>query len=117
MTPLSFDVVRQIGLEMPGVVEGTMCGAPALKVSGHLLACIPSHKSAEPHSLVVRIDFDSRASLLEEDPQTYYVTDHYVGYTSVLVRLDRIHPDQLRDLLASARRFVLAEKREKRKTK
>jgi hypothetical protein len=117
MTPLSFDDVRRIGLELPGVIEGTMYGAPALKINGHLMACTPSHKSAEPHSLVVRIDLDSRSALLEEDPRTFYITDHYVGYTSVLVRLTRIRPDQLRDLLAAARRFVVNETRGTRKAK
>ena len=40
-----------------------MYGAPALKIKGKLLACIPTHKSAEPDSLAVRIDFDQRDAL------------------------------------------------------
>jgi len=53
-----FRIVRTLGLELPGVEESTMYGAPALKVRGTLLACMASHKSAEPGSLVVRIGFD-----------------------------------------------------------
>jgi hypothetical protein len=34
------------------------------------------------------------------------VTDHYVGYPSVLVRLSRIDPDALRDLLGMAYKIV-----------
>ena len=83
-----------------------MYGTPALKVRGKLLACVPSHKSAEPDSLVVRLDFDRRAELLETDPDTYYLKDHYVGYPCVLVRLARIHPDALRDLLGMSYKFV-----------
>lgn len=102
----TFDTVRKIGLEFPGVEPGTMYGAPALKVRGRLLACIPSHSSAEPGSLVVCVDFADRAALLSEAPDIYYVTDHYIGYPSVLVRLARVTPGHLRDLLGMAYKFV-----------
>lgn len=52
------------------------------------------------------MDFDDRAELLAADPDIYYVTDHYVGYSAVLVRLSRVTPDTLRDLLGMAHRFV-----------
>jgi hypothetical protein len=107
---LDFDTVRKIGLGLPGVEESTAYGSLALKVGGKLLACIPINKSAEPGSLMVRIDFASRAELLAESPDVYYVTDHYENYPSVLVRLARIHPDALRDLLGMAWRFVTAKK-------
>jgi hypothetical protein len=103
---IDFDTVRRIGLALPGVEESTAYGSPALKVHGKLLACLPSHRSAEPGSLVARVDFDDRAELLTANPDVYYVTDHYVGYTSVLVRLARIHRDVLRDLLGMAYKFV-----------
>jgi hypothetical protein len=102
--------VRNFGLTLPGVEQSTAYGAPALKVDGKLLACVPSHRSAEPGSLVVRIDFDNRAELLAADPDVYYVTDHYLNYTSVLVRLSRVAPDVLRDLLGMARKFVTARR-------
>jgi hypothetical protein len=103
---MTFDAVRKIGLKLPHVEEGTTYGSPALKLRGRVLACMAIHKSAEPHSLVVRIDFDQREALLAEDPKTYYLTDHYVDYPAVLVRLSRVHPDALRDLLHGAWRFV-----------
>jgi hypothetical protein len=103
---VNFDTVRDIGLTLPGVEESTAYGAPALKVQRKLLACIPSHRSAEPASLVVRVDFDDRAELLAAEPNVYYLPDHYVGYSAVLVRLSRITPDALRDLLGMAHKFV-----------
>lgn len=103
---INFDTVRSIGLALPGVEESTAYGQPALKVRGKLLACVAAHRSAEPNSLVVLVDFDDRAELLAADPDVYYVTDHYVGYTSVLVRLSRVNPDVLRDLLGMAYKFV-----------
>jgi len=88
-----------------------MYGSPALKVRGDLLAGLPVNKSAEPGSLGVWIDFDQRAALLAEAPETYYVTDHYVNYPIVLVRLSQIRIDQMRDLLSSAWKFVTSKKK------
>ncbi len=83
-----------------------MYGAPALKVRGHMFACMASHKSAEPNTLVVRIGFDRRDELIAADPGTYYLKDHYENYPSVLVRLSRIPPHALRELLLEAWRFT-----------
>jgi hypothetical protein len=113
---VSFDTVRKIGLELPGVEESTMYGAPALKLNGALLACVPSHRSAEPGSLVVRVDFADRAALLAEAPEVYYITDHYVNYASVLVRLSQVTPGVLRDLLGMSYKFV-AGKNSRSRTK
>jgi hypothetical protein len=107
---VDFDTVRKIALGMPDVEESTAYGSQALKVRGKLLACIPTNKSAEPDSLMVRMDFDRRAELLAAAPDIYYLPEHYVNYPSVLVRLSRIHPDALRDLLDMAWRFVTAKK-------
>ena len=103
---IDFDTVRNIGLALPGVEESTAYGCPALKVRGKLLACVPANRSAEPASLVVRVDFDDRADLLAADPDVYYVTDHYVDYSAVLVRLSHVNHDVLRDLLGMAYKFV-----------
>jgi hypothetical protein len=103
---IDFDTVRKIGLALPGVEESTAYGSPALKIRGKLLACIAAHRSAEPSSLVVSLDFDDRAELLAADSDVYYVTDHYVGCNSVLVRLSRVNLDVLRDLLGMAHKFV-----------
>ena len=35
-------------------------------------------------------------------------SDHYVNYSAVLVRLSRVNPDVLRDLLGMAYKFVTA---------
>src|SRR5271169_4295331 len=103
---IDFETVRNIGLALPGVEESTAYGFPALKIHGKLLVCVPANRSAEPASLAVRVDFDDRAELLAADPDVYYLPDHYVGYTAVLVRLSRVNPDVLRDLLGMAYKFV-----------
>jgi len=103
---INIDTVMKIGLTLPGVEESTAYGAPALKVHGKLFACVPTHRSAEPGSLAFRVGFDDRAELLAAAPDVYYVTDHYLNYSAVLVRLSRVTPDVLRDLLGMAHKFV-----------
>ena len=112
---INFDAVRALALALPGVEESTAYGFPAFKVRGELLACIPVNRSAEPDSLAVRISFERRADLLADAPDIYYVKDHYLNHPIVLVRLTRIHPDALRDLLGMAYQFVTAKKRPRRK--
>jgi hypothetical protein len=76
-----------------------------------MFACLAVHKSAEPNTLVVRMDVDQRDELIDAEPQTYYLTDHYVDYACVLVRLARIREDALGDLLLMGWRFMSVTKR------
>ena len=111
----NFEPVRVLGREFPDLCEGTMYGSPALKLGKRLVACVAIHRSAEPGSLVVRTDFEQRSALLDEDPGTYYITDHYANHPVVLVRLARLQQDQVRDLIAAARQCVLTDAARSRK--
>ncbi|MGA2038425.1 MAG: MmcQ/YjbR family DNA-binding protein [Bryobacteraceae bacterium] len=105
-TAVTFDTVRRIALALENVEESTSYGTPAFKIGGALLARL--HQDG--CSLVVRTNFEERAELIAADPETYYITDHYLNYPWVLVRLSRAHPDALRDLLGGALRLAAAEK-------
>jgi hypothetical protein len=102
---IGFDTIRRLGLAMPGVEVSTYYGSPALKVHKQMFACLATHPSAEPHTLIVSVGFDQRDELIAADPDIYYLKEHYLSYPVVLVRLERVHPDALRGLLATARRF------------
>src|SRR5437764_1012789 len=110
---LSFKAVESVGRTLPDVQVTTMYGQPALKVRGKMFVCLASHKSAEPNTLVVMMDFADRDALVEDDPGTYYLKPHYLNYPCVLVRLSRVSPDALRDLVTGAHRFVSAKVRRK----
>src|SRR5258706_13690710 len=110
----SFKTVESIGRTLADVEVTTSWGQPSLKVRGKMFACIASHKSADPNTLVVMMDFADRDALVEHDPGTYYLKDHYLNYPCVLVRLSRIHPDALRDLVIGAHRCVSANARRKK---
>jgi hypothetical protein len=103
---IDFDSVLKIGLALPDVEKATHYGGPSLKIGKRLLACPAINKSAEPNSLVVRISNVERDRLIAAEPDTYYLTDHYRNHSCVLVRLDRIERDSLKQLLQNAWRHV-----------
>jgi hypothetical protein len=110
-----FAPVKTVGLTFPDVgAEIRYDGSPVLKARGCFMAGLASHQSAEPGSLVVRMSVDERAYLLEDAPETYYVTDYYRTYPLVLVRLARVDRDALRDLLAVSWRLTIAKARKPR---
>src|SRR6266849_630226 len=113
MPESSFKTVESIGRALPDVEVTTTWGQPTLKVRGKMFVCIASHKSTEANTLVVMMDFAARDALIQEDPGTYYLKDHYVTYPCVLVRLSRVRADALRDLITGAHRFVSAKVRRK----
>src|SRR5688572_18098306 len=104
-----FDIVRTVGLQLPGVEAATKYdGSPVLKAGGCFMAGLATHPSAEPGTLVVRARLEDRECLLQEAPETYYITEYYLKHPVVLARLSTLDPDALRDLLACSRRLTLA---------
>ncbi len=58
---------------------------------------------------MVRVEFEEREWLLQDAPETYYLTDYYRNYPVVLVRLSRVDPDALGDLLTVSWRLTKAK--------
>jgi hypothetical protein len=114
----TFETVRMVGLTLPGVEATTKYdGSPVLKVGGSFMAGLATHPSAEPDTLVVRAGYEERDWLIEDAPETYYLTDYYRSYPLVLVRLARIDRDALHDLLSVSWRLTLAKTRKRPSTR
>jgi hypothetical protein len=94
----TFANVRKIALALKDVEEGLSYGTPAFKVDG---ALIVRHRP-EVNSIALRMSFEDRDELIAEDPKTYYITDHYLNYEWVLVRLTVVRLDALKDLIFRA---------------
>ena len=53
--------------------------------------------------LGVRVaDVGVAEALVADDPAVYFSTPHFAGYPAILVRLEVIEPDELRDLVRDA---------------
>jgi hypothetical protein len=93
--PVTFETVRQIAETLPGAEESTSYRTPAFKVKGKLFARL--HQDGE--SLVIGVDFEEREEMMSAAPEKFYITDHYLNYPWMLVRMSKVRPDELRDLL------------------
>jgi hypothetical protein len=108
-----FRTARMLGLTLPDVAAATKYdGSPLLKRGGSFMAGLATHRSAEPGTLVVRVDLERRDSLIADAPETYYLTDHYRRHPVVLVRLAAIDREALRDVLGMSWRLTAAKTRE-----
>ena len=103
--PVTFETVRQLALALPGVDEGKSWGTPAFRVGKKFLA-----RLREDGDLVVRVEFAAREVLMGAAPGTFYITDHYRDYPAMLVRLSKVDPDDLRELLEEAWRRNASKK-------
>ena len=96
-----------IALKLPGTAESTSYGTPAVKVLGKLLS---RWRTEEEGALAIRCDFLDRQILLQANPRVFFVTDHYLNYPMVLVRLEKISARSLKDLTQRAWRLVAPKK-------
>jgi hypothetical protein len=93
MSPKQFhDVV----MSFPETETGTSYGHPSYKSFGKFLTRLRT----EDDSVVLGcVPLDEREVLLEADPETFHITDHYRNYPYVLARLKRLDAKMLRGYL------------------
>ena len=100
-----YDEVRKFAKTLPGVDEGTSYGTPALKVNKKLLARLWE----DGETLVLLTTLADRERLLAAAPEALFLTDHYLKYPWILVRLPMVERGFLCELIEEAWRLV-AEK-------
>jgi hypothetical protein len=99
--------LKKIALSFPEANETTSYGKPAFAVGKKFFTRL----RAEDNSLVFIVDgMDQRDMMLELDPDTYHITEHYKDYPSVLVRMERISPDELHAMLERRWRKIAPKK-------
>jgi len=102
----------KIALALPGTAAfGSPCDrvfdTPSVKVRGKLLS---RWRTEAEGALAIRCDFLDRQILLVSQPEVFFVTDHYLNYPMVLVRLDKVSAEVLRDVTERGWRFVAPRK-------
>ncbi len=90
--------VRRLILAFPGVEEGPSYGTPGFRVRKKFLARLWE----DGETLVVKCGDEERDFRMQADPNTFFITDHYRGYPTVLIRLTKVRRDDLRDVLEEA---------------
>jgi hypothetical protein len=92
---LTVAATRRLLLQFPGVEEGPCYGTAGFRVRGKFLARLRDNDK----TLVVKCGDVERDLRMQADPDTFFTTDHYRGYPTVLVRLDRVTKADLHDVL------------------
>lgn len=110
--------VREIALALPGAEEtlGTQNGGPAWRVSSGMFVWerplrrrdvddLTALGRAVPEGEVIAVRTDGedgQRALAHSYPDAFFVVPHFEGYPAVLVRLDAIELDQLREVVTDA---------------
>ena len=87
---------------LPAVEVASWYGTPALKVRRSANAAAGFARIREPGILVVLCPLELKEALLEADPDVYFETPHYSGWPAMLVRMDAIDDERLRNRLECA---------------
>ena len=98
---VTVQTARALLLSFPGVEEGPCYGTPGFRVRRKFLARVRD----DGETLVVKCGFDERDFRMQAEPETFFATDHYRGYPTVLVRLARVREEELRAVLEHAWRL------------
>jgi len=85
--------IRNVLLALPGVTEGLSHGTPAFYVQKKMLVRLWENGEV----LVVRTD--DRDKWIQKNPEIFFSTDHYRNYPCVLVKLIKVEPRELNQLL------------------
>ena len=108
-----WDDVRRIATALPDVAEGTAYGAMAWKVGGKLMVWerplrgrdlteLGLDAQTEPVLGAAVEDESTKLALIDEDADVFFTTEHFTGYSAILVRLDRIAVSRLDELIDAA---------------
>lgn len=109
---VTFDLIRELALKLPGVEEGTSYGTAALRVKGKFLARLKE----DGESVVFRVGFDERDLLMQTKPDVFYITDHYLGYPAVLLRMSNASKKEAVDIVEMAWRIVAPKRLKETRT-
>jgi hypothetical protein len=95
---ITFDTIRELARELPGVAESTSYGTPSFKVAGRFLLRLKE----DGVTIALRMPIVQRDLLLQQDGGTFFITEHYRDYPAVLVRLSRLTRQGMAELLEGA---------------
>jgi hypothetical protein len=99
---VTWATVRDLALALPGVEESTSYRTPAMKVRGKLIARLKE----DGETIVVPMPIAERDVRIAAEPDVFFVTEHYVPWPYVLIRLAAVKRSELQELLHDAWRMV-----------
>ena len=109
----TWDDVRRIALALPATSERTLRDLRQWKVKDRLFVwerpLRPADREAlgdgAPDGPILGAKVEhvgAKEAVIADDPDVFFTTPHFDGYAAILVRLERIGPDDLDELIAEA---------------
>jgi hypothetical protein len=98
---------KKIALSFPEAQEKTSYGNPAIFVGKKFFA---RYRKEDKSIVWIVGSMDERDHLLEIDPKTYFITEHYRDYPGVLVRVSRLSVTMLKKMLERRWRAIAPKK-------
>jgi hypothetical protein len=98
---------KKVALSFPEAHEKSSHGSPSIFIAKKFFTRL----RREDDGIVWIVDsIDERDVLLEMDPKTYFITDHYKDYPAVLVRIGRVTETMLHKMLERRWRVIAPKK-------
>jgi hypothetical protein len=112
----TLDDVRRHAMALPRTDETVSWGTAHWRVSkkGFVwerplrrgdLEALAARGEPAPEGVVLGVrvpDLGAKEALIADDPSVYFTVPHFDGFPAVLVRLDRLDDDELRELVVEA---------------
>jgi len=89
--------LRELALGLPGAEERETWGHPTFRVRDKIFASMGDDGVA-----TVKASPEDQAELVAADPATFGVASHVGRFGWVTVRLERVDPDEMRELVVEA---------------
>jgi hypothetical protein len=89
----------KLAMKLPLAEESTSYGTPSVKIKGKILS---RWRTEAEGAVAIRCDLLDRELFLQTQPDVFFLTDHYLGYPMVLMRVERASVATLRDMLERA---------------
>jgi hypothetical protein len=90
------DFIQKAVKTLPGVTEKPCFDTPAFYVAGKLFTRLKEDGET------LAIHTTDRDKWMQEDPDTFFITDHYQNYKYMLIALGSVKPEILQNLLTEA---------------
>jgi len=109
----TWDDVGRIASALPESEAGTSHGSPAWKVRGRQFvwlrpltgpdrAALGAGAPTGPIVGLATADVHEQRALVHGEPDAFFVTPHFEGYAAVLLRLDAVSADRLREAVLTS---------------
>lgn len=95
-TILALTFIRNVVAHLPSTNEKPCFDTPAFYANKNIFARLKE----DEENLVVYTE--ERDKWMQKDAETFFITPHYLKYKYMLVNLDRVSPEDLKELLITA---------------